>query len=793
MFCTTTTVPGADEMNGDTTGSKGRSMRVRRSTVAAAVSSVLAYTVAVAQEDAAPAAGQLEEIVVTAQKREQRLQDVPLSVSAISGEEMDREGARDFHDILLSIPGVSYSSTEPGQSRYSIRGVSTAAASPTVGIYLDDISLVTVTSIFSGAADPILFDLARVEVLKGPQGTLYGGNAMGGAIKYVSHSPDLDKLSVTAEGGLGSTQDGGISYSAGSVLNLPLVNDKLALRLGVSYRYDAGYIDNVPNGTVQLWSHSATPEGQPFTPLTYPSGSGYTQSNYNDRSTTLARLALKYAVDDTFTILPSVSLQRSDKANPDWFSTNMPSLESSFRFAQPTRDDLGIYNVTITKSFAGLTFTSLSGYVDRSVDFDRDYTFFVGGLIAPLRADNSYNVSNTSTHTASQEFRLASDQSAKLKWTLGAFYSQQRDDLFQSVDTVGGGAFFKTGTDITYIGDTLTRTWQEAVFGDLTYSLTDRFDVDAGLRWFDIREKIFGISNGPLNGGLTEVNGIHSSNVGVTPKLSLSYRLADDHLVYASGGKGFRQGGPNRYSVNSSLCEPDFERLGISGVPQTFQPDSIWNYELGSKNEWKDLHTVVNAAVFYTDWKKIQQQVSLTSCGFQFTGNVGAASIKGAELSIESALTAKVTVGAAGTYLGTRINETLPGVSAQVGQPILDTPKWELSAYGDYRFLQIGSWSGTFRPEYAYHGSNLRQFTYSASITYPDGTHGLIPDQTYMQDGYHVVNAILNFAHNAWEYRLYVDNLTNAMPYLDFRRSSGLSEATTLRPRTVGVSFKTTF
>jgi iron complex outermembrane recepter protein len=760
--------------------------------IVGAVGAVLASTASFAQQ-ATPADDQLEEIVVTAQKREQRLQDVPLSVSAISGDQLNREGARDFHDILLSIPGVSYSSTEPGQSRYSIRGISTAASSPTVGIYLDDVSLVTVSTGFAGAADPVLFDLDRVEVLKGPQGTLYGGSAMGGAIKYVSRQPVMDQLILSAEGGLASTDHGGLSYDANSVLNLPLVSDKLALRLGVSYRWDAGYVDYVPDGTVENWGRSATPAGQPFQPVTYSSLSNFSRSDANARSTTAARLAVKYAVDDTLVILPAATIQRSDKQNPDDFFTNLPRLEASFRFGQPTRDDLGVYTLTVTKQFSGFNLTSLSGYIDRTVEWDRDYSLFIAGLVPALLPDNSYNISNTSSHTFSQEIRLASDESSDFKWTVGAYYSQQRDELYQAVDTVGAGSVFGTGTDITYEGDQLTRTSQEALFGDVTYSVTSQWDVSAGLRYFDIRQKINGVFNGVLNGGHSEVDGKRSTDVGVTPKLAVNYRPLDGHLVYAVASKGFRQGGPNRFNTDSPLCAPDFQRLGISRAPDSFRPDSLWTYEIGNKNEFKDLRTVVNAAIYYTDWKKIQQQVNLTSCGFQFVGNVGAATIKGAELSFETALGGGVSVGGTGSYIDTRITATAPGVSAQVGQPVLDTPRWSASAYGDYKFLQLGGWTGSLRPEYAFHGANLRQFESLAFVSYPNGSLGTIPDQTQVQHAYHVVNAVLNFAHDAWEYRLYVDNLTNAEPYLDFSRASGFSAASTIRPRTVGVSVKTTF
>jgi iron complex outermembrane recepter protein len=748
----------------------------------------------VAAQTAVGSNDQITEIVVTAQKREQRVQDIPISVSAISGDEIERSGARDFHDLLLSIPGVSYSGAEPGQSKYAIRGVSTAASSPTVGIYLDDVSLITIGTSFSGAADPMLVDLERVEVLKGPQGTLYGGSAMGGAIKYVSRQPLLDRFSISAAGGVASTDHGGVSYSGESFINLPLITDRLAIRLGGAYRLDAGYVDNVPAGQVQLWSHGTTSPPAAFIPVTYSSQSTLSRESTNERSTTTARASVKFMPDDSLSILPIATIQRSDKASPDDFFTNLPKFENSVRFAQPTRDDLGVYSLNVTKQFEGISLTSLSGYVDRTIEWDRDYSLFIGGLVAPLLSHNSYNASNTSSRTFTQELRLASsDSKAPLKWVVGLYYSHQRDDLYQFVDTVGAGALLGSGTDITYSGDQLTFTSQKSVFGDVTYTFNPQWDLSAGLRWFDIKQKINGVFDGVLNGGHSAIDDKRSTDVGVTPKFSLAYRPLDNHLLYASASKGFRQGGPNRFNTDSPLCAPDFQRLGISRAPSTFQPDSLWTYELGNKNEFGEMRTVVNAAVYYTDWKKIQQQVNLNSCGFQFVGNVGAATVKGAELSAESALGSGVTLGGTASYTATRITETAPGVSAQVGQELLDTPKWMGSLYGDYRFLRTAQWTADFRAEYQYHGANLRQFESLATVMFANGSVGTIPDGTQVQSAYHVVNANFNVANGPMQYQLYIDNLTNASPYLDFRRASGVSSATTIRPRTIGIGVKASF
>lgn len=767
--------------------------RIAGAAVVATCFSTVGFSAVAAAQSAADT-DSITEVVVTAQKRAERIQDIPISVSAISSEDMDRAGAGDFHDLLLSIPGVSFSSSEPGQSRYSIRGISTAASSPTVGIYLNDISLITIGTSFSGATDPSLIDLERVEVLKGPQGTLYGGSAMGGAIKYVTREPALDKFSVTAEGGVASVNHGGISYNGESFLNVPLINNQLAIRVGGAYRYDAGYVDNVPGGQVQVWSHSANPPGAPFAPTTLTSPSTFASDDWNSRRTVTARASLKWTPTDSLTVLPVATIQRMNKANPDDFFTNLPKFQNSVRFNEPSHDDLDVYSLNVTQAWDAVTLTSLSGWVNRKVNWDRDYSLFVAGLVPPLLDDNSYNVSDTSSRTFTQELRLASsDPHARLKWTVGLFYSHQRDELYQTVNTIGAGDFFGTGTDLTYSGDQLTHTIQKAAFADVTYSVLSNLDLSVGLRWFDINQKVDGAFDGVFNGGFSSVDGKKSTDVGVTPKYSVSYRAMDNMLLYASATKGFRQGGPNRFNTDSPLCEPDFQRLGISRAPDSFQPDSLWTYELGSKNEVGPRHTLIDAALYYTDWKKIQQQVNLNSCGFQFVGNVGAAKIKGAELSVESPIVGGLTLGGNASYIDSRITETAPGVSAQVGQQVLDTPRWSASAHGEYRFLNLADWAGTFRVDYQFHGSNLRAFETQQTISYPDGSIGAIPDATQVQAAYHVVNAGFNFTNNNTEYRLYLDNLTDAAPYLDFSRASGVSSATTIRPRTIGFNVRTTF
>jgi outer membrane receptor protein involved in Fe transport len=736
----------------------------------------------------------IQEIVVTAQKREQRLQDVAMAVSAVSGTQLEQQGITQFQDLLRSVPGVSFAGVEPGQSRYAIRGISTQASSPTVGVYLDDISLVSISTSFSGAFDPAFFDFERVEVLKGPQGTLYGGSAMGGAIKYVSRQPVLNDTTFSMASGLATTRDGDLSYEGEGVANIPLIEDKFALRAGALYRRTGGYVDNVANAPTQTWTRSATLPPAPFAPVTYSAQSAFNSGDYNERDLLALHLSAKLAPSDTLSIVPAVVYQRSDKQNPDIFFVNLPQFQSSYRFDEPTVEKTGIYSVTVTESFGAVDFTSISAYSDREINWDRDYSLFIGNLAPAFLGFNSYNTSDTTTKTFTQELRLASAPGAgPLQWVAGLFYSDQSDQLLQTVTTVGVGAAIGLGTDVTYFGDQRTDSTQYAAFGEVTYSIAPQLDLTLGLRYFEARQSVNGDFDGLFNGGASKVDDKKSTDTGFTPKVSLAWRATDDNLLYGTASKGFRQGGPNRFNTSSPLCAPDFERLGIDRVPASYEPDSLWTYEVGSKNQLFGRSTTVNAAVYYTDWSKIQQQVNLLSCGFQFVGNVGAATVKGAELAVESAVTDALLLGGTVTYTDAKITESAPGVSAQVGQSVLDTPQWMGNVYGDYKFALGSAMRATFRTEYQYRGSNLRQFETTAFVAYPDGSGAALPNTTQIQQSYDIVNLNLTVFKDDWQYRLYVNNLLDEAPYLDFSRSAGSSAATTLRPRTIGVGVRVSF
>lgn len=766
-----------------------RSKSMSLSALLAVSVSAIAFAAPLHAQEAAAAGEDGGDIVVTARKARERLQDVPISVNALSGDQLRDRGAVDVKDILRSVPGLSFSGTERGLGNYNIRGISTVASAPTVGIYLDDISLVTIATSFSGAFDPVFFDMERIEVLKGPQGTLYGGSSMGGAIKYVSARPKLNETEGSAAAGLATTAHGSASYNAEAVINLPLAADTLALRGGVYYRRDGGYIDNVAGGNVVNSRYSSTPSPT-YSPQNQAALTTRGKANQNDADTYVGRLSLLWQPDESLTIRPAAFYQHYKLANPGQFFLGQPALTSSYRIEQPTTDKTGIYSLDINKELGGVRATSLTAYYDRKLDFVRDYSFFIGGLVPPLFANTSRNLSASHTKTFSQELRLASDNGpdARLSWIAGLYYSHQDDNLYQIVNTPGATPVI--GTETGYLGDTTTITRQYAAFGEATYKLLDNLDITAGVRLFQIKQTVDLLGDGPFNGGLTQVVGRKSNEKGVNPKIGLSFKATRDNLIYASAAKGFRPGGPNRFAINPVLCAADLNALGLAQAPDTFDSDNLWSYELGTKNQFGGI--MFNGALFYTDWKKIQQQISLTSCGFAFTGNAGAAHVKGAEGEARINLTRALQLGGTATYSDARIVSAVPGTTAQNGDQVLAVPKWMVSAYASYSTEVADGWRGQVRGEYQYQSRSRREFNRVNQVIFPNGP-GVVANGAEFREGYQVVNAFASVSDGATEVRLYVNNIFDVAPLLDTDLTIGSDRSTTIRPRTIGLEVRRRF
>lgn len=743
----------------------------------------------------------LEEVIVTARKTRERLQDVPVSVTAITGEQLRDRGAVDIKDVLGSIPGLAFSNVERGLSRYNIRGISSNVDAATVGVFLDDISLVQGSNTFNGAFDAVLFDIERVEVLKGPQGTLYGGSAMGGAIKYVSARPNLSQQSSSVAAGVGTTAHGSESYNAEGVLNLPIISDVLAVRGGFSYRREGGFIDNVADGTIEDTAYSSTP-APTYTPLVLPSLSSLNREDYNSADTYVARLSLLWQPDPSWSIRPAVFYQDYEQDSSGQFHTNENDLTASFRFPQATRDRGGIYSLDITKEMGAVEVTSLTGYSDRTVDWQRDYSFFIGGLVPSLYGFDGRALYRTETQTFSQELRVASatGPDTQLRWLGGVFYSTQDRHFPSSVYLYGPGfgALFGLDPDIVYFEDTTNKVDQYAAFGEATYAITQALDITAGVRLFKIEQTTDQTQDGLFADGFHHVLSDIKED-GVNPKVGLSYKVDASHLLYVSATKGFRPGGAIT-NANPPGCAGDLARLGYSSFPEQFDSDSLWSYELGSKNEFDNGRWVVNGALFYSDWKDIQQLVGLPNCGGAFTVNAGTASVKGAELEARINLTPALQIGGNATFTDAKLTEAVFGTPAHDDDQIQAVPEWMASAYGSYSIPLAATWDLRIRADYQYRGRqrNLYDRTQPVRFILPDGTYPALPNGSApvaaeFQQSFDLLNASVYLEHGPTTFRMYVNNVLDERPFLDTDLYFGSSKSTTVRPRTIGLEFRRRF
>jgi len=464
---------------------------------------------------------------------------------------------------------------------------------------------------------------------------------------------------------------------------------------------------------------------------------------------------------------------------------------------QPTRDKSGIYNLSVEKDFGGVRFDLDHRLLRPEAGFGAvDYSYFVGGLVPPFFGLNSDNLSISHTKQFSQEARLSSGgPQDRFKWIVGLFYSRQKDNLNQVVNTRGVSAFGVPGfaSDVVYSGDTSTKMDQYAAFGEATYSLTDKLDVTAGVRAFQIKQVVDALGDGPFNGGPTVNVDRRSNEKGVNPKFGLSYKATPDNLLFVSASKGFRPGGPNRYRINPALCGADLTRLGISGAPLSYESDSLWSYELGTKNQFADGRVTLNGALFMTDWKKIQQQITLQSCGFAYNDNAGTAKVKGMEVEAAFKLGQGFDLGGNATYTDAKISTAALGTSAKDGDEVLNVPKWMASAYMSYDIALNSDWSAKLKGEYQYQSKARLMFDRVQAVTFANGVAGTVANAGQFRDGYDVVNASLSAEKGGTSVRLYVNNLFDSRPLIDIQLGVGSDEATTIRPRTIGFEIRQKF
>jgi iron complex outermembrane recepter protein len=611
----------------------------------------------------------LTEVVVTAERRSEKLMDVPMSVEAFSTEALDQKGVHNIDDLSRVAPGVTFlrngmsssGNYNDEDSDISIRGIDSTAGASTTGIYIDDTPIQTRHLNF-GTVNPYpeLFDLDRVEVLKGPQGTLFGSGSEGGTLRFITPAPGLTDYSGYAKAEFGQIDGGGQNYEIGAAVGGPIIEGVLGFRISASFREDGGWVDRVsytrPTPTPTVCNPGCFGLAADVYP-TAPTVTGTIEPNSNWHDTDTFRAALRWAPVEGLTIDPSIYVQslHINDTGAYWVNISDPS-DNVYRNGNaqrnPSTDPWWIAALKLNWNLSWATLVSNTSYFSREQHSVSDYTQWISTVFLfneyPPVGDTSSAYFTDHQNNFTQEIRLSSsDPAARLQWTAGVFYlhaDENSTEFINSPDACSVPGFPCTmGANITYLQPRFSMIdRQEAVFGEASYKLSDFFKVTAGLRYSNL--DYTGVVQEQQQGifGNTSVNSTNSGNdKPLTPRAVFNFTPDPDSLYYVSAAKGFRPGG-----INSKLPPPC---TGSLTFPATFASDSLWQYEIGSKNTLLDHRLTVSASVYYIDWKNIQQFVYLT-CGLGFNSNLGEVTAKGGDIEINWRPLDNLTLGLTAAY-----------------------------------------------------------------------------------------------------------------------------------------------
>jgi outer membrane receptor protein involved in Fe transport len=745
----------------------------------------------------APPSDELTEIVVTAEKRESTVQKTPISITAISGVDLQAQGLSDMTAVAQQVPGVSFKTSGPGQTEFEMRGLtSTGGESPTVGFYLDDAVLTPAAMAQNGKTviDPSLFDLNRVEVLRGPQGTLYGAGSMGGTIKLVTNQPDPKALAANVELIGSDTANGGdFNHTENLMVNIPLIQDVVALRVVGTDKFIDGWIDRKVLNSFPAEVNGSTARGD-------VAGAPVAEDNRHSNAEHLqaGRAALLIQPNDRFSITLGFMHQSLTQDGPN--TIDSPPLTEThyqpFDVAEPFEDKFDLYTLTGKYNFDSFQLVSASAYWARQQNQTQDISEamqdYIGGFFGPPAAwpfSSSATVTEGGgtffglgqgtiteddyTRQFSEELRLASTGSGPLQWLVGGYYSSfgATSHVYSFYPDTADGFNADFGT--TNLADNHRKVDidQYAAFGEVSYMLPDNFKASLGARYYQYHSNsVTSVSGVSANGTSNPLFGL-AQNSGVTPKLDLAYIPDDNTTVYGTMSKGFRPGGPN-----SPIPVPPC----VSAAPTQFGPDSVWNYELGEKLRFLNSRISVNGAIYYEDWTNVQQQVA-PSCGFKFTANAGKATVYGAELEVAVVLVPGFVLSQNVGYTHAVNSTTLPAAGVVSGERLLDVP--EVTANTALSFKQ------PFADDL--------NFVARLNNSYVDS----IQDITFTRNtlpAYDLLGFRAGVETKQWSAMLFVDNLTNKEALLGDTGAlsaniSILNRVATNQPRTIGADFNFKF
>lgn len=829
--------------------------------LSAVVSAMCAGAAPAVAQDQAGAAGVderlLEEVIVTATKRGAlNLQDVPMSITAFTETEIELQGFKKLDDYAGQIPGLAYGRREPGGTNVIMRGCVISglsfSSSPTTAVYLDEQPI----TVEGRNPDPRLVDIERVEALSGPQGTVFGEASQCGTLRIITNKPDTTEFESWVDLTGESVSDGDFGYDVSAMLNAPLVQDKLALRLVGFAAEDAGYIDNILN---------PSPAG------TFDN-SGFVEGDVNSKDVTGARLGLRWTPTEDWIIDAQALFQNTD--GDGFGDTDLPDTQFAgrsigqfeqvrfnpekwsddwYQLALTAEGRLGWADLTVTGSYLNRSFryeadatTYLQAFQQINEYFKVAYPYYTINIYDFSGDPNAFAVDDGDDETYTFEVRLATPSDHQGRWAgvVGAFYSktETEDFLFQSnvrglsdgcsvyyaaVEGCKPAFTYLSYLHYYYFGtlDDLNDNWwtgvydetleQTALFGEATFDITEHFSITAGGRWYDI-DIDRGLVQGTLIAGVEnrapecgtqadrdrwQIDGIpvsgfdtcytneiaSGSESGFVPRLTLTYQLNDDKMIYATYSEGFRRGGANPARRGSVFA--------AGGEFHTFESDTLKNYEIGTKTTWAGGRFQANVTFYHMVWEDIQIQAEDPQPAFFTLGilNFPEAEIDGAEADFHWVLGRNWTLSGNLGYNDAELSETatlFPGTDgekvATAGSELPLMPKWKYSLRAKYD-LDGELWGA--KPHilgvYQYHDESLNSLEGIQSIIFDN------PPRVH--DSYNLVNLRFGLEGTDWSATLYVDNVTDEYAEIFYSDRWAQTRASVLKPRTFGINYRKYF
>ncbi|MEX0299876.1 MAG: TonB-dependent receptor [Kordiimonas sp.] len=718
--------------------------------------SILAETVA-AQDF------EMEEIVVTASKRETSLLDLPQSIQAIGGGEIEDQALTAVEDITSLVPNLNLNASAKRGGGFNIRGIAALSEQfsqfATVGLYLDE------TPISDGFAnfDVALFDLERVEVLKGPQGTLYGEGSLSGTVRLITKKPEMNIFSGKVLAGIETTKNGKVSYRANTALNLPIADDTAALRLTASHTRDGGFMNATSSADAAV------------------------AENVNDSRSTYLKAALALQVSDAFSLTPSFVYQKRSADSGVFDSIVLPDLTGFANGPNDIQETLQIYSLEAQYDFGWADLVSSTSYLKRKMA-SQDDDILTNAIVSAVFAPSAVTTQlfDRSIKTFTQELRLVSKGSERFDWLFGLFYRNREYNEQVNISNAVIGSLL--GSPLTFAQDNRADYKQKAAFGEVNFHVSESFTLTAGARWFeeDISSRLdFGTLSLVTNSFETVLREPKIKEDNVLLKLAASYAPSESTTLYALFTQGVRPGGVNDrvLDILDRLSPAEEDALA------TFDSDSTNNYEVGLKTQLLDKRLRLNIAGFYIDWSDIQLDRDFQNIpGPVFTINAGKAKSIGAELELVAMPTDNFQVG---VFMGYNDAKMAEDTSTSAGVIPKDAklpfaPKFSRNIYGECTFSVGDGHTGTIRADWRHTGKR------NAGVD-------VVDDPGFVLASYNTVDVRASVDFGAWSISAYAKNLTNTRAELDALLfgdgilGDALAGFVRNRPRTIGVQLQAEF